>query len=104
MTIFEGEQAIRTYDFANKNFWDHEKTKTVGEIIELDINDFDKDTQLEEAFVKENVAKLDTWTLIGANFQIVSGTKTCFTYENPENKKEIEEYCVLSQPWNDNYF
>ena len=68
----------------------------------VDISKLDP-TQLQaEKFVVANVPKLSTWTLVSVRTQIVAGDKYCFTFKDPKSTK-TEEYCVISQPWLNDY-
>ena len=53
-------------------------------------------------FTIQKVTKLNTWIFIAVRNQVVSGEINCFKFEEFISQN-VEEYCVWSQPWNNNF-
>ena len=74
----------------------------VGGFSQSNTNNLDSIQTQANNYVLASVPKLATWNLINTRTQNVSGQNNCFTYQNPVDQK-TEEYCVWSQPWNNNF-
>jgi hypothetical protein len=80
-----------------------QSSKIVGGYSPIDITNLTLDEQNAENFVLDNVPSLNNWTLISGRSQIVSGVNYCFDYKQSSYANTTQEYCVWSQPWNNDF-